>query len=69
MTTARCTRTPGVACVRQAGHAGCCTTAPSAATLDWDHDKAAVEERHIAAAVTLWALDFPAPRWADLLDD
>lgn len=69
VTTVRCTRTPGVACVRQAGHSGCCTACPSAATLDWDHDKAAVEQRHIDAAVTLMALDFETPWYADLNDE
>lgn len=64
-----CTKTPGVACARQAGHQGCCTAAPSAATLDWDHDKAPIAQRHIDAAVTLFALDWPAPPWADLRDE
>lgn len=56
-------------CVRQLGHAGACTAAPSAATLDWDVDREAIEQRHIETAVTLEALDFETPSWADLLDD
>lgn len=58
-----CTRMSS--CVRRAGHAGACTAAPSAATLDWDDHKAEAEVR----AELLQALDFPAPRWADLLDE
>jgi hypothetical protein len=69
MTGGRCTRTPGVACVRMPGHQGCCTVAPSAATLDWDRNRETIAERHIAAAVDLLALDFPTPDFADLLDD
>jgi hypothetical protein len=68
MTVGRCTRTPGVACVRMPGHQGCCTVAPSAATLDWDRNRETIAERHIAAAVDLLVLDFPTPGWADLLD-
>lgn len=56
-------------CVRIIGHAGCHTAAPSAATLDWDHNKQHIAQEHIDAAVALWMLDFPAPRWADLNDD
>lgn len=56
-------------CVRKLGHAGVHTAAPSVATLDWDHDREAAERRHIEAAVTLEALDFETPSWADLLDD
>jgi hypothetical protein len=57
-------------CVRALGHAGCHTAAPSARTLDWDRDgREASARRHIEAAVTLFALDFPTPPWADLLDD
>jgi hypothetical protein len=67
MSTVRCTRTPGVACVRRAGHAGACTACPSAATLDWDTEARTIEQR-INVAVTLLALDFPAPSWADLND-
>lgn len=63
----RCTRTPGVACVRRAGHAGVCTACPSAATLYWDMEARTIEQ-HIDVAVTLLALDWPAPSWADLND-
>jgi hypothetical protein len=63
-----CTRTPGVACVRIPGHAGMCTACPSAATLDWDTRREEVAQAHIDAAVTLLALDFPSPWWADLND-
>jgi hypothetical protein len=66
VTTVRCDRMPN--CVRVLGHAGCCTACPSAATLDWDHDKSPIAQKHIDAAVALWALDFPTPPWADLND-
>jgi hypothetical protein len=56
-------------CVRVLGHRGAHTACPSAATLDWDHDKSPIAQRHIDTAVTLLALDFPAPHWADLRDD
>lgn len=68
MSTILCTKTPGVSCVRQMGHSGVCTPCPSAATLDWDHDRETVQQRHIDTAVTLWMLDFETPPWADLLD-
>jgi hypothetical protein len=67
MTMARCTRTPGVACVRRPGHAGVCTACPSSATLDWDTEARTIEQQ-IDVAVTLLALDFPTPPWADLND-
>jgi hypothetical protein len=69
MATVLCTRTPGVACVRVAGHLGVCTACPSAATLDWDHDRVAISERHIEAACILLMLDFSTPPWANLHDD
>lgn len=56
-------------CVRRPGHAGAHTACPSACTLDWDHDREAIAEKHIEAATTLLALDFQTPKWADLLDD
>jgi hypothetical protein len=67
MATVRCDKMP--ACVRVLGHKGACTAAPSAATLDWDREKSPVAEHHVDAWVTLWALDFETPGWADLLDD
>lgn len=51
------------------GHAGCHTAAPSAATLDWDHDRKVVETQHIDTAVTLLMLDFETPWYADLRDE
>jgi hypothetical protein len=36
--------------------------------LDWDVDRSPVAQKHIDTAVTLWALDFPTPPWADLND-
>lgn len=66
MTTGLCNH--GGYCVRALGHAGACTATPSPATLDWDHDRAAVKQHHIDTAVTLLALDFETPAWADLLD-
>jgi hypothetical protein len=66
MSTVLCNH--GGYCVRALGHSGCHTAAPSAATLDWDVDRSPVAQRHIDAAVTLWALDFPTPPWADLND-
>lgn len=59
-----CDRTPG--CARLAGHSGVCTACPNPATLAWDRDK--IPDAQIDAAVTLLALDFPAPPWADLRD-
>jgi hypothetical protein len=56
-------------CVRAPGHAGAHTACPSARTLEWDRDREAIVERHVQAAATLLALDFPTPAWADLLDD
>jgi hypothetical protein len=64
----RCTRTPGVACVRKPGHKGVCTAAPSAATLDWDEHYHEQRARLIEAATIIDYLDWPAPPWADLLD-
>ncbi len=55
-------------CVRRLGHSGCHTACPSAATLDWDHDRRPLTEADVDAAVTLLALDFPSPPWADLND-
>lgn len=52
-------------CVRRAGHAGACTACPSSATLDWDLYRSSLERN----AEMLRELDFPTPRWADLLDD
>jgi hypothetical protein len=55
-------------CVRVLGHAGVCTAAPSARTLDWDTHQA--DRRH-AHETLLW-LDFEIPadmrRWVDGLD-
>jgi len=67
MSTVRCDKMPN--CVRALGHAGCCTACPSAATLDWDMDKSPVAQKHIDRAVTLMALDFETPWYADLNDE
>jgi hypothetical protein len=67
MTTVRCDKM--ASCVRVLGHAGCCTACPSAATLDWDVNREAIAQHHIDAAVSLLALDFPSPPWADLRDE
>lgn len=66
MTTVLCNY--GGYCVRALGHRGCHTACPSAATLDWDVDKSPIAQRHIDTAVTLLALDFETPSWADLND-
>lgn len=55
-------------CVRVLGHAGAHTACPSAATLDWDHDKSPIAQHHIDTAVTLVTLDFETPSWADCND-
>lgn len=67
MTTVLCNY--GGFCVRALGHAGCHTACPSSATLDWDHDKSPIAQKHIDAAVTLWALEFETPWYADLNDE
>ncbi|MEN3281214.1 MAG: hypothetical protein V7607_2354 [Solirubrobacteraceae bacterium] len=66
MTTILCSH--GGYCIRAIGHTGCHTACPSAATLDWDHDRAPTAQHHIDAAVTLLTLDFPTPPWGDLND-
>lgn len=55
-------------CVRVLGHAGAHTAAPSARTLDWDHDRIPLQQEQTAAAVSLLLLDFASPAWADLND-
>ncbi len=67
MATVRCTKTPN--CVRIPNHGGVCTACPSAATLDWDHDREVMQEEHVADAAMLLMLDFPTPYWADLNDE
>ena len=68
MTTALCTKTPGVACVRIPNHSGVCTPCPYPATLGWDHDRHVIQAADVEAAVTLLLLDFETPHWADLND-
>jgi hypothetical protein len=48
-------------CTRVRGHTGTHTALPFPSTKRFD--------RRIEDAVTLVMLDFPAPPWADLLDD
>lgn len=67
MTDERCDRADY--CARINGHAGCCTARPTAPTPGWDRSRDVIAQRHIDAAVTLVTLDFPAPFFADLLDD
>lgn len=56
-------------CIRPPGHAGVCTPSPHAGTCEFDLAKVEAARREVEAEVTLWALDFDAPGWADLLDD
>lgn len=48
-------------CLRPAGHTGAHTRTPMPSTRDYDHRE--------QAEVVLAGLDWPAPEWADLLDD
>ena len=48
-------------CRRIPGHQGCHTAYPAPTTHKWD--------RRIHDAVTLLMLDWPAPPWADILDN
>jgi hypothetical protein len=56
-------------CQRIPGHAGVHTARPTPLANGWDRNREEIAQAHIDAAVTLLALDFPSPWYADLLDE